>query len=94
MQFGLTNVPAVFQVLVNDILHDMLSQFLFIYIDDILIFSETLEEHIQHVRLVLHRLLENQLFVKAEKCEFHGLSVTFLGFVIQILPRCARWWNG
>lgn len=46
MQFGLTNVPAVFQVLVNDILRDMFGQFLFIYIDDILIFLETLEEHI------------------------------------------------
>lgn len=65
MPFGLTNAPTVFQVLVNDVLCDMLNQFLFISIDDIFIFFETLEEHIQHVRLVLQRLLENQLFVKA-----------------------------
>lgn len=64
MPFGLTNAPTVFQVLVNDVLCHMLNQFLFISIDDIFIFFETLEEHIQHVRLVLQRLLENQLFVK------------------------------
>lgn len=51
--FRLTNAPAVFQALVNDDLRDMLNKFLFVYIDDILIFSETEEEHVQHVRLVL-----------------------------------------
>lgn len=65
MPFGLTNALAVFQALV--MLHDMLSRFLFIYIDNILIFSETLIEHIQHVFLVLLHLLGNKLFVKAEK---------------------------
>lgn len=83
MPFGLTNAPAVFQNLVNDVLRDMLNKFLFVYIDDILIFSRNLQEHIQHVRLVLQRLFENKLFVKAEKCQFHESSVTFLGFVIE-----------
>ena len=82
MPFGLTNAPAVFQALVNDVLRDMLHQFVFVYIDDILIFSRSLAEHKLHVRQVLQRLLENRLFVKAEKCEFHAPSVTFLGFVI------------
>ena len=83
MPFGLTNAPAVFQALVNDVLRDMLDQFVFVYLDDILICSTDEQTHIQHVRQVLHRLLENQLFVKAEKCEFHVSTVSFLGFVVS-----------
>lgn len=93
MPFGLTNAPAVFQALVNDVLRDMLRKYLFVYIDDILIFSETEEEHVQHVRSVLRRLLENSLFVKAEKCEFHKDSVSFLGFIVrqgELLPDPAK----
>uniref|UniRef100_A0A673CBI9 Gypsy retrotransposon integrase-like protein 1 n=1 Tax=Sphaeramia orbicularis TaxID=375764 RepID=A0A673CBI9_9TELE len=82
MPFGLTNAPAVFQALVNDVLRDMLNVFVFVYLDDILIFSSDEETHIQHVRQVLQRLLANQLFVKSEKCEFHQSSVSFLGFII------------
>lgn len=82
MPFGLTNTPAVFQALINDVLQDMLNRFIFVYLDDILIFSRNLDEHVQHVRLVLQRLLENRLYVKAEKCDFHVSSVGFLGFVI------------
>lgn len=55
---------------------------MFVYLDDILIFSPDEESHVQHVRQVLQGLLENQLFVKAEKCEFHKTSVSFLGFII------------
>ncbi|XP_061912329.1 dehydrogenase/reductase (SDR family) member 7Cb isoform X2 [Entelurus aequoreus] len=83
MPFGLTNAPAVFQTLVNDILRDMLDQFVVVYLDDILIFSRNPQEHQQHVRLVLQRLLENRLFVKAEKCCFHASSVDFLGFIVE-----------
>ncbi|KAL0170808.1 hypothetical protein M9458_035404, partial [Cirrhinus mrigala] len=83
LPFGLTNAPAVFQNLVNDMLGDMLNRFVFVYLDDILIFSPSLQEHSRHVRQVLQRLLENQLFVKAEKCEFHADTVSFLGFVIS-----------
>lgn len=73
MAFGLTNAPAVFQALINDVLRDM-NKFMFVYLDDILIFSKSEEEHMQHVQLVLQQLLENQ----AEKCEFHQSSVSFL----------------
>ena len=83
MPFGLTNAPAVFQALVNDVLRDMLNQFVFVYLDDILIFSPDETTHIQHVRQVLQRLLDNLLFVKAEKCAFHVSTVSFLGFVIS-----------
>ncbi|KAL2078839.1 hypothetical protein ACEWY4_024583 [Coilia grayii] len=82
MPFGLTNAPAVFQGLVNDVLRDVLDRFVFIYLDDILIFSKNIEEHKQHVRLVLRRLLENLLFVKAEKCEFHVKTMAFLGYIV------------
>ena len=83
MPFGLTNAPAVFQALVNDVLRDMLNKNVFVYLDDILIFSRTKEDHVHHVQAVLQRLLQNSLFVKAEKCEFHASSVTFLGSVIS-----------
>ena len=73
--FGLTS----FQALVNDV--DFLHIFVFGYLDDSLIFSRSLEEHKRHMRAVLQRLLENRLYVKAEKCEFHKSSVSFLGYV-------------
>lgn len=82
MPFGLTNAPAVFQTLVNDVLRDFLDRFVFVYLDDILIFSKDLKEHRIHVRAVLQRLLENKLYVKAEKCEFHAPSVSFLGYIL------------
>ncbi|KAG1953738.1 retrotransposable element [Pimephales promelas] len=84
MPFGLSNSPAVFQAFVNDVLRDMVDQFIYVYLDDILIFSSSLQEHVQHVRQVLQRLLENGLFVKAEKCVFHAQSVPFLGHIISV----------
>ena len=83
MPFGLSNAPAVFQALVNDVLRDMINLFVVVYLDDILIFSRSMEEHHQHVRKVLQRLLENRLYVKAEKCVFHTTSVTYLGNVVE-----------
>ncbi len=88
MPFGLSNSPAVFQALVNDVLRDMVDQFIYVYLDDILIFSSSLQEHVQHVRRVLQRLLENGLFVKAEKCAFHAQWVPFLGFIVS--PEAVR----
>ncbi len=82
MPFGLSNSPAVFQALVNDVLRDMVDQFIYVYLDDILIFSSSLQEHVQHVRRVLQKLLENGIFVKAEKCAFHAQSVPLLGYII------------
>lgn len=83
MPFDLTNAPAFFQALVNDVLRDFLNRTVFVYLDDILIFSRSKEEHIQHVREVLQRLLDKKLFVKAEKCEFHVSAVSFLGYIIE-----------
>ena len=63
MPFRLTNAPA-FQTLVNDVLRDMLNKFLFVYMDDILIFSRSLKEHVQQVKLVLQRLIETDYKLK------------------------------
>ncbi len=61
----------------------MVDRFVFVYLDDILIFSQNERDHVQHVRRVLQRLLENRLFAKVEKCQFHARSVPFLGFIIS-----------
>ena len=82
MPFGLSNSPAVFQNLINDVLREFLEVCAFVYLDDILIFSKSLQEHVGHVRAVLKALLQNRLFCKVEKCEFHSASTTFLGFVV------------
>ncbi len=82
MPFGLTNAPAVFQALINYVLRDMLNQFAFVYLDDILIFSSSPNEHVEHIKKVLNCLLKNALYVKPEKCEFHVTQVQFLGFII------------
>lgn len=83
MPFGLSNSPSVFQALVNDVLREMLGKFVFVYLDDILVFSPNLSEHIQHVRQVLRALLKAKLFAKAEKCVFHTALVSFLGFIVS-----------
>lgn len=83
MPFGLTNAPASFQHLMNHNFRDMLDRFVIIHLDNILIYSNNLEEHLQHVQQVLARLREVGLFAKAEKCEFHTTKVEFLGFVIS-----------
>ncbi|KAI2644670.1 Transposon Tf2-6 polyprotein [Labeo rohita] len=83
MPFRLCNSPSVFQQFINDVLRDMLGRWCYAYLDDILIYSKTLEEHTQHVRAVLRRLLAHQLYCKLEKCAFHQHSTTFLGFVIS-----------
>lgn len=83
MPFGLTNAPAVFQRLMNDIFQQYLDRFILIYLDDILIYSENEEQHIEHVRIVFELLLKNQLYCKFTKCEFHVDSVEFLGYIVS-----------
>ncbi len=83
MPYGLANAPAVFQSFINEIFRDLLNQCVVAYIDDILIYSKSEPEHIQHVKTVLSRLLDNQLYIKAEKCEFHVKQTSFLGYNIS-----------
>jgi hypothetical protein len=79
MPFGLTNAPATFCTLMNDIFREWLDDFVVVYIDDILIYSSSLEEHAEHLRKVFQRLRENKLYAKLEKCEFGVTKVDFFG---------------
>ena len=83
MPFGLANAPSSFQNYINDTLRGYLDEFCTAYIDDILIFSRSLEEHQEHVRKVLTRLLDAGLQIDIKKCEFHVQSVKFLGLVLS-----------
>jgi RNase H-like domain found in reverse transcriptase/Reverse transcriptase (RNA-dependent DNA polymerase)/Integrase zinc binding domain/Chromo (CHRromatin Organisation MOdifier) domain/gag-polyprotein putative aspartyl protease len=82
MPFGLTNAPATMQRLVNDTLHEYLDIFVVAYLDDILVFSRTEDEHIEHIRKVLQKLRQKDLRLKPEKCEWHKAELMFLGFII------------
>ena len=83
LPFGLTNAPATFQAYINNALREFLDKFCLAYLDDILIYSESKEEHVKHVTQILQTLREHGLYAKLEKCNFHVYSVDFLGFIIS-----------
>jgi hypothetical protein len=83
MSFGLTNAPAYFMYLMNKVSMEYLDKFMVVFIDDILIFSKNEEEHDEHLRVVLQKLRENQLYAKLSKCEFWLKQVLFLGHIIS-----------
>jgi hypothetical protein len=83
MSFGLTNAPAYFMYLMNMAFMEYLDNFVVVFIDDILVYSKTEEEHEEHLRLVLEKLRANQLYAKFSKCDFLLMQVTFLGHVIS-----------
>ena len=83
MSFGLTNAPAYFMYLMNKVFMEYLDKFVLVFIDDILIYSKTKEEHEEHLRLVLQKLREHQLYAKLSKCDFWLKEVSFLGHVIS-----------
>ncbi len=83
MSFGLTNAPAFFMNLMNKVFMEYLDKFVVVFIDDILIYSRTKEEHKEHLRLALEKLREHQLYAKFSKCEFLLSEVKFLGHDIS-----------
>jgi hypothetical protein len=83
MLFGLTNAPAYFMYLMNKVFVEYLDKFIVVFIDNILIFSKNDEERDEHLRLVLQKLRENQLYAKLRKCEFWLKEVSFLGHIIS-----------
>ncbi|XP_078152180.1 uncharacterized protein LOC144547409 [Carex rostrata] len=83
MPFGLTNAPAAFMDMMQRVFHDLLDSTVVVFIDDILIYSRSREEHEVHLRIVLQRLRDHQLFAKFSKCEFWLEKVVFLGHVIS-----------
>jgi len=83
MPFRLANAPADFQALINDVLRAYLDDFCTAYIDDIMIYSNTLKEHKEQVYKVLKALSDAGLHLKPEKCQFHKQEVIYLGFIIR-----------
>nr|AAV43999.1 putative polyprotein [Oryza sativa Japonica Group] len=83
MSFGLTNAPAFFMNLMNKVFMEYLDKFVVVFIDDILVYSQSEEDHQHHLRLVLGKLREHQLYAKLSKCEFWLSEVKFLGHVIS-----------
>ena len=82
MPFGLTNAPATFQAYINETMSEYLDRFCSAFLYDTIIYSETMEEHIIHVRQVLQRLSNAGLHLNPRKCEFHQTETTYLGLII------------
>jgi hypothetical protein len=83
MSFGLTNAPAYFVYMMNKVFMEYLNKFLVVFIDDILVYSRSEEEHERHPHLVLQKLRDHKLYAKLSKCEFWLKEVAFLGHVIS-----------
>uniref|UniRef100_A0A3Q7FQK4 Reverse transcriptase domain-containing protein n=1 Tax=Solanum lycopersicum TaxID=4081 RepID=A0A3Q7FQK4_SOLLC len=83
MPFGLTNAPATFCTLMNRLFHSYLDQFVVVYLDDIVVYSDNMEDHVEHLCKVFKILLDNELYVKREKCSFAQPIVRFLGHTIS-----------
>ena len=82
MSFGLTSAPAYFMYLMNSIFFEELDVFVIIFIDDILVYSKTKEDHMKHLRVVLQKLREHKLYAKFSKYEFWLTEVSFLGHIL------------
>ncbi|KAL0292420.1 UNVERIFIED_CONTAM: Retrovirus-related Pol polyprotein from transposon [Sesamum radiatum] len=83
MPFGLTNAPATFSTLMNQVLHGFLDEFMVVYLDDIVIYSRTLAEHVENLQQVLTRLHEHELYAKVSKCSFAQETISFLGHIVE-----------
>jgi len=83
MPFGLANAPSTFQAYINKAIAGYVESFCIVYLDDILIFSDSLEEHWGHVAKVLERLRQFQLYANLQKYQFYTTSVPFLGYIIS-----------
>ena len=82
LPFGLTNAPATFQAVINDICRPYTGKFVLVYLDDILVFSKSAAKHAEHLRLVLQRLPNREMFAKRATCAFNQPELAFLGHVV------------
>jgi hypothetical protein len=82
MSFGLTNAPAYFMNLMNKVFMEELDKFVVVFIDDILVYSRSVEEHEQHLQVVLGKLRAHKLYAKFSKCEFWLEKISFLGHIL------------
>jgi len=84
MFFGLTNSPSTFQTMMNEIFQDLIMEgVVCVYLDDILIYTKTMEEHCCISRLVLEQLCEHKLFLQHNKCEFECMQIEYLGLMVM-----------
>ena len=83
MPFGLTNAPSTFMRLMNEVLKEYAGKFVIVYLDDILIFSQSKEEHLEHVKLVLSTLKNEKLLINLKKCSFMKKELIYLGFIVS-----------
>jgi len=83
MSFNLINASVTFQIFVNNVLRCYLDQFVIVYLNDILVYSKTKKEHVQHVKKVLQTLKKVNLRIKSGKSEFHVQSIQFLRFIVM-----------
>ena len=84
MPFGLTNALAYFMNMMNKVFMEELDKFVVVFIDEILIYSRSAEEHEQHLKVILNKLQAHELYAKFNKCEFWLQEVTFLGHIITV----------
>jgi hypothetical protein len=82
MSFGLCNAPTTFMCVMNDVFGPFLDDFVIVYLDDILVFSGTWDEHVRHVKQVLDTFQREKLFVKMSKCEFQKTALVYLGHIM------------
>ena len=83
MSFGLTNAPAYFMNMMNKVFMEYLDKFVVVFIDDIIIYSKNDSDHEEHLRMVLQKLRDNQLYAKYRKCEFCLDEIPFLGHIVS-----------
>ena len=83
MSFGLINAPEAFMELMTGVFRPYVHSFVIVFIDDILVYSKTKEDHVLHLSIVLQRLREEKLYAKYSKCEFYLTSVAFLGHMVS-----------
>jgi len=83
MPFGLSNTPSIFQTTMNTLFQTYLRQFVIVFIDDILVYSRTLPDHLHHLELVFESLLQQQFLLKMSKCSFAQNSISYLGLIVS-----------